>query len=358
MKRSLQTHAAALIDGTLFAAAVRKEISSSVAKASSQYGRPPRLAVVLVGDRPDSARYVQLKQKAAVSCGIATVDRRLPASSTTNDILSVVKSLDADDNVDGVLVQLPLPDGVNQSSVLEAVSASKDVDGFHPQNLGALARLGEVHRRRVAKHEGNGDIRRRRMSGGDAASHYNLDIIDAKRLGCNVPCTALGCVELLDRSNVDMCGKHVVVIGRSNIVGLPLALLALHRDATVTVCHVQTPQDHGDKEDNEVNIRSQASTDLAAACRMADILITAAGSPGLIRGNWIKPGAVVIDVGFNVVEGDASSSAKIRICGDVSFDEAATVASKITPVPGGVGPMTIAMLMRNTLNSFVRRMRS
>ena len=356
MKRSLQTHAAALIDGTFFAAAVRKEISSSVAKVSSQYGRPPRLAVVLVGDRPDSARYVQLKQEAAVSCGIATVDRRLPASSTTNEIISVVKSLDTDDNVDGVLVQLPLPDGVNQSSVLEAVSASKDVDGFHPQNLGALAGLGEVHRRRVAKHEGNGDIRRRRMRGGDAASHYNLDIMDAKRLGCNVPCTALGCVELLDRSNVDMYGKHVVVIGRSNIVGLPLALLALHRDATVTVCHVQTPQDHGDKEENGENIGSQASTDLAAACRMADILITAAGSPGLIRGNWIKPGAVVIDVGFNVVEGDASSSAKSRIRGDVSFDEAATVASKITPVPGGVGPMTIAMLMRNTLNSFVRRM--
>jgi len=311
------------MDGSAVARAIRARIRQRTDEARWLLYRRPQLAVVLVGERADSAKYVALKQQAARDCGIRTVDVRVSSSHDEEDLVRHVRRLDADPAIDGVLVQLPLPRKMNQARVLSAISAEKDVDGFHPQNLGALALVGEAHRRRFMT-----DACTR------TSSEANVPALPLASLPFNVPCTALACIELLDHYGVDLAGKHAVVVGRSNIVGLPTALLALHRDATVTTCHIRTK-------------------DLAARVREADLVIAAAGSPELIRGSWLKPGAVVIDVGFNLTLDPGSSTS--RICGDVAFDEAAKVASLITPVPGGVGPMTVAMLMQNTLFSFFRR---
>jgi len=405
---------AELMDGKAVARRVEAQITVAILESRALIGRSPTLGVVLVGDRPDSTKYVELKQKAAARCGIVARDIRLSSSTDTDSVIAAVVNLDKDGGVDGILVQLPLPTHIDTPQVLAAISASKDVDGFHPENLGSLARLGEVYRRRYRSKDPALSLstrrrrRRRRQQpphegltgravaspkspssppktssiddddddddndDGDDDAYPPLDI--GVGLGLNAPCTALGCVELLDSYEVDLRGKHVVVVGRSNLVGLPLALLALHRDATLTVCHVRTPQGDRDSDETEEGQSAEreesSATRLSTACKLADVLIVAAGCPGLIKGHWLKRGAVVLDVGFNVVaagnaadtengDGDGSNhNAKVRICGDVCFDSARKVASLITPVPGGIGPMTVAMLMRNTYFSFLRRHQS
>lgn len=275
---------AALIDGKAHAQALRDRIGAAVARLS----RAPGLAVVLVGEDPASAVYVRAKGKACREAGMASFEHRLPADTTQHALLAVVRKLNADPHVDGILVQLPLPPQIDANAVIAAIDPEKDVDGFHPINVGRLA------------------------SG----------------LPGFVPCTPLGCLMLLQDTLGDLSGLDAVVVGRSNIVGKPMAQLLLGANATVTVAHSR-------------------SRDLPALCRRADILVAAVGRPEMIRGDWVKPGATVIDVGINRVEG--------RLVGDVAFDEAASHAGAITPVPGGVGPMTIACLLQNTLTAAERR---
>ena len=284
---------ATLIDGKAIAAQYTREIAEGSAELKEKHGVVPGLAVVLVGERKDSQTYVRMKKKAAKEVGFFSVDVDLPDTVTEERLLEVVRELNERDDVHAILVQLPLPKHIDEAKVLASIKVEKDVDGFSAENMGNLA-----------------------LRGG------------APPLA--VPCTPAGCIVLLQRSGVDMRGKHAVVLGRSNIVGLPAALLLLSCDATVTIAHSKTP-------------------DIAAEVRRADIVIAAVGKPEMVRGSWIKPGAVVIDVGINSVP-DASKPAGYRLVGDVCFDEAVQVASQITPVPGGVGPMTIAMLMKNTLN--------
>ena len=262
----------------------------------ARHGAAPGLAVVLVGERKDSQTYVRNKKRACEEVGIASFGADLPAEATTAEVLAVVAAFNADPAVHGILVQLPLPPHVDEQAVLDAISIDKDVDGFHPLNIGALA-----------------------MRGRDPLF---------------VPCTPKGCVELLRRSGVAMAGKSAAVVGRSNIVGMPAALLLQREDATVTVIHSRTP-------------------DAAAICARADIIIAACGRAEMVRGDWVKPGAAVIDVGINAVD-DAAAPRGYRLVGDVHFAEAAAVAGKITPVPGGVGPMTIAMLLRNCVDGAAR----
>ncbi len=275
---------AALIDGKAHAKALRDRIGHTVAKLA----RTPGLAVVLVGEDPASAVYVRAKGKACHEAGMASFERRLPADTTQAELLALVRQLNADAAVDGILVQLPLPPQIDTDAVIAAIDPDKDVDGFHPVNAGRLA------------------------SG----------------LPGFVPCTPLGCLMLLRDTLGDLSGLDAVVVGRSNIVGKPMAQLLLGANATVTVAHSR-------------------SRDLPALCRRADIVVAAVGRPGMIRGDWIKPGATVIDVGINRVDG--------KLVGDVAFDEVAAHAAHITPVPGGVGPMTIACLLQNTLTSAERR---
>jgi methylenetetrahydrofolate dehydrogenase (NADP+) / methenyltetrahydrofolate cyclohydrolase len=275
---------AALIDGKAHAAALRARIATGV----TRLGRAPGLAVVLVGEDPASAVYVRAKGKACVEVGMASFEHRLPADTTQGALLALVRRLNADPAVDGILVQLPLPDHINTNAVIAAIDPDKDVDGFHPVNAGRLA------------------------SG----------------LPGFVPCTPLGCLMLLQDTLGDLSGLDAVVVGRSNIVGKPMAQLLLGANATVTVAHSK-------------------SRDLPALCRRADIVVAAVGRPEMIRGDWVKPGATVIDVGINRMDG--------RLVGDVAFDEVAAHAAHITPVPGGVGPMTIACLLQNTLTSAERR---
>ncbi|UVO54992.1 bifunctional methylenetetrahydrofolate dehydrogenase/methenyltetrahydrofolate cyclohydrolase FolD [Sphingomonas sp. SUN039] len=275
---------AALIDGKAHAAALRADVAAGV----TRLGRAPGLAVVLVGDDPASGVYVRAKGKACREAGMASFEHRLPAETTQDALLALVRRLNADPAVDGILVQLPLPDHINPDAVIATIDPDKDVDGFHPVNVGRLA------------------------SG----------------LHGFVPCTPLGCLMLLKDTLGDLSGLEAVVVGRSNIVGKPMAQLLLGANATVTVAHSK-------------------SRDLPALCRRADILVAAVGRPGMIRGDWVKPGATVIDVGINRVEGG--------LVGDVAYDEVAAHAAHITPVPGGVGPMTIACLLRNTLTSAERR---
>eukprot|EP00245_Coleochaete_scutata_P000619 TRINITY_DN10720_c0_g1_i1.p1 TRINITY_DN10720_c0_g1~~TRINITY_DN10720_c0_g1_i1.p1 ORF type:complete len:317 (+),score=72.72 TRINITY_DN10720_c0_g1_i1:65-952(+) len=287
---------AKIIDGKAIATAIQAEIAQEVADLKAKHDKVPGLAVVIVGERKDSQTYVRMKKKACADVGITSFGKDLPADVTEEDLLKVVEEFNNDPSVHGILVQLPLPSHINETKVLDAVSIEKDVDGFHPLNLGNLAMKG--------------------------------------RTPLFVPCTPQGCIELLVRSGVEIKGKNAVVVGRSNIVGMPAALLLLERDATVSVVHSRTQ-------------------DPAALIRQADILIAAAGRAQMVKGDWIKPGAVVIDVGTNAVD-DATKKAGYRLVGDVDFDEAKKVASQITPVPGGVGPMTIAMLLRNTLESAKR----
>jgi methylenetetrahydrofolate dehydrogenase (NADP+)/methenyltetrahydrofolate cyclohydrolase len=284
---------AQLIDGKLIGQQVREEVAVAVATRMAAGKRKPTLATVLVGERPDSAAYVASKGKACLELGMGSVSEHLPADATQGEVEAVVTRLNADPEISGILVQLPMPAHIDEERVLSLINIEKDVDGFSPANIGRLAQKG--------------------------------------REPLFVPCTPFGCIYLLEKSGVKIEGANAVVLGRSNIVGMPAALLLIARNATVTVCHSRTK-------------------DIAGAIRGADILIAAIGKTEFVRGDWIKPGAAVIDVGINAVP-DASKKSGQRLVGDVNFDEAKEVAGFITPVPGGVGPMTIAMLMKNTLRA-------
>ncbi|MBL8836151.1 MAG: bifunctional methylenetetrahydrofolate dehydrogenase/methenyltetrahydrofolate cyclohydrolase FolD [Alphaproteobacteria bacterium] len=274
------------IDGKAFAATLAAALGAEIA-ASASGGVVPGLAVVLVGDDPASAIYVANKERTAKQLGFHSVGHRLPASAGEAEVLALVRALNADPAIDGILVQLPLPKGIDARRIIDAIDPAKDVDGLTAVNAGRLV-LGEAGL---------------------------------------VPCTPLGCLLLLDAFGGPLAGAHAVVIGRSNLVGKPIAQLLLQRDCTVTMAHSRT-------------------RDLPAVVRGADIVIAAVGRPEMVRGSWIKPGAVVIDVGINRLP--APPDGKGRIVGDVAYAEAAEVARAITPVPGGVGPMTIACLLRNT----------
>lgn len=287
---------AKVIDGKSVAKQIREEISAEVTKLKEAIGVVPGLAVILVGDRKDSATYVRNKKKACESVGIKSFEVNLPNEASEQEVLKYISDFNGDPSVHGILVQLPLPSHMNEQNILNAVTIEKDVDGFHPLNIGLLAMRG--------------------------------------REPMFVPCTPKGCIELLHRYGVDIKGKRAVVIGRSNIVGMPAALLLQREDATVTIVHSRT------KNPEEIT-------------RQADIIISAVGQPNMVRGSWIKPGAVIIDVGINPVE-DASSPRGYRLVGDVCYDEACKIAAAVTPVPGGVGPMTIAMLLSNTVSSAKR----
>jgi len=286
---------ARILSGKDVARQIREEVAVRAAKVTEALGRPPGLTVVLVGEDPASQVYVGRKEKASAAVGIANRTLRLPDDTTQEDLLSLIAELNADDAVDGILVQLPLPGHMDEPAVIEAIDPDKDVDGFHPISAGRM------------------------MTG----------------LPGFRPCTPAGIVEMLRRSDVKVPGSHAVVIGRSNIVGKPLANLLLLKglagDATVTVCHSRTP-------------------DLATHTREADILLAAMGRPLAITADMVKPGAVVVDVGIHRVE-DATAPRGTRLVGDVDFDAVSEIASAITPVPGGVGPMTVAMLMHNTVTS-------
>jgi methylenetetrahydrofolate dehydrogenase (NADP+)/methenyltetrahydrofolate cyclohydrolase len=284
---------AQIIDGKLIADEVRQQVALDVA-AMVAAGKPrPGLATVLVGENPASQAYVSSKQKTCEKLGIESFGYKLPATIPQAELEELVQKLNADPRVNGILVQLPLPAGLDEERVLRSISIEKDVDGFHPINIGRLAQKG--------------------------------------RDPLFVPCTPYGCIYLLKHVGVKLDGCNAVVLGRSNIVGMPAALLLVRENATVTICHSRTE-------------------DLPGVVRRADVLIAAIGRTEMVRGDWIKPGAAVIDVGINRVD-DPSTPKGSRLVGDVCFDEAKEVASWITPVPGGVGPMTIAMLMRNTVRS-------
>jgi methylenetetrahydrofolate dehydrogenase (NADP+)/methenyltetrahydrofolate cyclohydrolase len=287
---------AQLIDGKGTAATIHEEIKAEVEQLREEYGVVPGLATVLVGENPASQFYVRSKQKRCAEVGIQSFGHELSDDASQEEVEGLVAELNADSQVHGILVQLPLPKHLDEEKVLAAVGLDKDVDGFHPVNIGRLAMKG-----------------RRPMF---------------------VPCTPSGCIELLDRYNIPIEGKEAVVLGRSNIVGLPVSMLLLHRNATITICHSR-------------------SQDLPGICSRADILIAAVGRPQMVKADWIKPGAAVIDVGINRVD-DPTAKKGYRIVGDVDFEAAQEVAGYITPVPGGVGPMTIAMLLRNTLTSAKR----
>jgi methylenetetrahydrofolate dehydrogenase (NADP+)/methenyltetrahydrofolate cyclohydrolase len=284
---------AQIIDGKAIAQQVRESVAAEVAKRVAAGKPPPGLATVLVGDRVDSATYVASKQKACQELGMISFHHHLPADATQEQVEELVRRLNADPQVNGILVQLPLPAHLNEERVLALIDITKDVDGFSPLNIGRLAQKG--------------------------------------REPLFVPCTPYGCIYLLEQAGVTIEGAHAVVLGRSNIVGMPAALLLMGKNATVTVCHSRT-------------------RDLPAVVRQADILIAAIGKAEFVRGDWIKPGAAVIDVGINSIP-DATRKSGHRLVGDVHFAEAKEVAGWITPVPGGVGPMTIAMLMKNTLRA-------
>jgi len=284
---------ARIIDGKAFAAELRARIGDAVAGLQSSHGLTPGLAVVLVGEDPASQVYVRNKSKAVAEAGMRAFDHRLDASTSQTDLLTLIGRLNRDPDVHGILVQLPLPDQIDAEAVLDAIDPDKDVDGFHVVNVGRLA------------------------TGGESL----------------VPCTPQGCILMLRDVLGDLTGMEAVIVGRSNIVGKPMAQLLLKENCTVTVAHSRT-------------------RDLAAHCRAADILVAAVGRPRMVEGDWIKPGATVIDVGINRVPGEGD---KARLVGDVDTEAAKKVAGAITPVPGGVGPMTIACLLRNTVIAACRQ---
>jgi methylenetetrahydrofolate dehydrogenase (NADP+)/methenyltetrahydrofolate cyclohydrolase len=281
------------IDGKAAAQAIRDRVGARVAEFQQRIGRAPGLATVLVGEDPASAVYVRSKNRATAESGMVSFAHNLPVTTSEDDVLQLIIDLNADSQVDGILVQLPLPSQIDATRVIETIDPSKDVDGFHPVNAGRLA------------------------SG----------------LPSLVPCTPLGCLYLLRQERGDLAGLEAVIVGRSNIVGKPMAQLLLAENCTVTIAHSRT-------------------RDLPNVVRRADIVVAAVGRAEMVRGDWIKPGATVIDVGINRVPAD---DGKGRLVGDVAYDEVAEVAGAISPVPGGVGPMTIAMLMRNTLVAAQRR---
>jgi len=275
---------AKLLSGRDIASEIRLGLKSDVERLK-EVGVQPGLAVVIVGDDPASRIYVNNKKKACEEIGIRSFEYALPAETSEEEIIDLIKTLNCDKSVHGILVQLPLPRHINEEKVLLEIDPDKDVDAFHPANVGKI------------------------MIG-----NYRF-----------LPCTPAGVIEMIHRTGIDLKGSECVVVGRSNIVGKPMAMLLLHEHATVTVCHSRTK-------------------DLKSVCKRADVLVVAVGKPKLIKADFIKPGAVVIDVGTNRMENG-------KLCGDVDFEEAKKVASYITPVPGGVGPMTIAMLMKNTVKA-------
>ena len=284
---------AKLIDGKAIAQEVRDGVATAVAKRIAAGKSKPTLATVLVGDRVDSATYVKSKGKACEELGMGSVSHHLPADISQEELEKLIKSLNDDKTVNGILVQLPLPSHLNEERVLQLIGIEKDVDGLSPINIGRLAQKG--------------------------------------REPLFVPCTPNGCIYLLDKMGIQIEGANAVVLGRSNIVGMPASLLLVSRNATVTICHSRTKN-------------------LPDIVRQADILIAAIGKTEMVRGDWIKPGAAIIDVGMNS-KPDSTKKSGHRLVGDVNFEEAREVAGFITPVPGGVGPMTIAMLMKNTLRA-------
>jgi methylenetetrahydrofolate dehydrogenase (NADP+)/methenyltetrahydrofolate cyclohydrolase len=283
---------AILIDGKAVAAGLRDEVARMAARLAADHGLVPGLAVVLVGNHPASESYVQSKEKQVTAAGMRPFDHRLPASTSQTDLLALIGRLNADPAVHGILVQLPLPDHLDPDAVIDAIDPDKDVDGLHPVNAGRLA----------------------------------------SSLPALVPCTPLGCIVLAKTVHASLEGMEAVIVGRSKLVGRPLAQLLLAENATVTLAHSKT-------------------RDLAAVCRRADLLVAAVGRPQMLRGDWVKPGATVIDVGINRIPSDDGKS---RLVGDVDFAQAREVAGAITPVPGGVGPMTIACLLLNTVSAACR----
>jgi methylenetetrahydrofolate dehydrogenase (NADP+)/methenyltetrahydrofolate cyclohydrolase len=284
---------AKIIDGKALAAEVRGKVAEEAKRVTTKLGRTPGLAVVLVGENPASQVYVRSKSRATVEAGMKSFEHKLTTEASESELLALVNQLNADTAVDGILVQLPLPAQIDSARILYALDPAKDVDGFHPINAGRLA----------------------------------------TGLPGLVPCTPVGCVMLAKKARVSLAGLEAVVLGRSNIVGKPLAQLLLAENATVTIAHSRTK-------------------DLPAVCRRADLLCVAIGKPEFVRGDWIKPGATVIDVGTNRVP---TPDGKGRLVGDVAFNEAVTIAGAITPSPGGVGPMTIACLLVNTLRAACAR---
>jgi methylenetetrahydrofolate dehydrogenase (NADP+)/methenyltetrahydrofolate cyclohydrolase len=283
------------IDGKARAAELSEKIKEETAALANAHGIKPGLAVVIIGEDPASQVYVRNKKRTAEACGFYSVQHSLPADVSQQDVLDLVASLNEDEAIHGILVQLPLPDHLDEQRITQSIAPSKDVDGFHYINIGKL-------------------------TAGDTADAF-------------VPCTPAGCMLMIeDHLGDDLSGLNAVVIGRSNIVGKPMASLLLARNATVTITHSRTK-------------------DLPGVVRGADILVAAVGRPHMVGGDWIKPGAVVIDVGINRVETEIDGEKKAKLIGDVNYDEAIEVAKAVTPVPGGVGPMTITMLMANTLRS-------
>lgn len=276
---------AQIIDGKAISAAMRNELKQQIFAMQEEQGITPGLAVIVVGENPASATYVRVKEKACAEVGITSEKYELPESATQQQLEDLVSSLNQKEDIDGILIQLPLPKGLDETRLLNLIRPDKDVDAFHPENVGHIT-LGDFH---------------------------------------FLPCTPAGIMELLRVSGIHPAGKHCVVVGRSNVVGKPMGLLLLHQDATVTICHSKTEN-------------------LAEICQQADILISAVGKSGLITADMVKPGAVVIDVGMN-------HNAEGKLCGDVDYAGVEPKASYITPVPGGVGPMTIAMLLKNTLEA-------
>ncbi len=282
-----------IIDGKQIGQEIRDEVKTAVDDRLKRGLPAPGLATVLVGENPASQVYVRNKQKACAEVGINSFGHNLPENATQEEVDALVRNLNADPAVNGILVQLPLPRHLDEEKVLSAIDLNKDVDGFHPVNIGRLAQKG--------------------------------------REPVFVPCTPAGCMVLLEKAGAQLNGANAVVLGRSNIVGMPVALLLVKANATVTICHSRT-------------------RDLPSVVRQADILVAAIGQPEFVKKDWVKPGAVVIDVGINQKE-DTSAKRGYRLVGDVAFDEVSEVASAITPVPGGVGPMTIALLLKNTLRA-------
>jgi len=287
---------AKIIDGKAFAAGLREKISVEVAAMKKNHGLTPGLTVVLVGEDPASQVYVRSKGKQTEEAGMESTTHRLPAETSEEELLKLIEKLNTDEAVNGILVQLPLPDHIDEAKVISSINPDKDVDGFHVTNVGRLW-IG---------------------------------------LEAPVPCTPYGCLLMLKDRLGDLTGKRALVLGRSNIVGKPMAALLLAESCTVSIAHSKTE-------------------DLPERCREADILVAAVGRPEMVRGDWIKPGATVIDVGINRIDAPEKGEGKTRLVGDVNFEEASKAAGAITPVPGGVGPMTIACLLRNTVIAAARQ---
>ena len=286
-----------IINGKEIAQNLRESLKREISELKNQYNSVPGLAVVQVGNVAASSVYVKAKTKSAHEVGIEIIDHHLDESTSQNQLLEIIKDLNAQDNVNGILVQLPLPKHIHEQTILDSIDPNKDADGFHPLNVGKLS----------------------------IASHNDENLL--------IPCTPYGCLLMLKGLGIDLTGKKAVVIGRSNIVGKPMAQLLIKESCTVTIAHSKTKN-------------------LPALCKQADILVAAIGKPEMVKGDWIKEGAIVIDVGINRIIVQTENGIKNKLVGDVDFKVAEKIASAITPVPGGVGPMTIACLLRNTTIAF------